>query len=414
MEMLFIHQAFPAQFGRLALELQERHGWTCRFLIEDYSNCPAPSPEMLASLDIRRIPLSAEFRRSPPVPWPRIYDRYLELCEAVFRAAKANTDLKPDLVVAHGGRGSPSLFLGDIFRCPILNYCEYYFAKSHRDISYRIDLPPAEPASFFPRSINAPVLASLASARGGYSATRWQKESFPRRFWPKIEVHFDGVDEKLYRPGRRRRSDAGDLLDGRSLGPDTRIVTYVARGLESMRGFDLFMRVASRIAREREDVIFIVVGQEEIYYGWDRLHVGSPSFKRWVLERVEHDPSRFVFMGHVPPERLADILSLSDLHLYPTVPFVLSWSLINALSTGLTVIGSDVAPVREVIEENQSGLIVPLFDIDAWAETSLRVLDDPAEFSGLGTKARELVEEKYGLDAAVPALKNYFERMTSS
>ncbi|HWE34972.1 MAG TPA: glycosyltransferase [Isosphaeraceae bacterium] len=414
MRVLFIHQAFPAQFGRLALELVERYGWSCHFLIESLSNCPAPSKAMLETLDLRRLPVPAEPRPSSPTPWPQIYGRFLDLCQVVHDAARPLEDLQPDLVVAHGGRGAPTLFLPDIFDCPILNYCEYYFARARRDISYRIDLPPAEPAHFFPRSINAPTLASLISCHGGYSATRWQKESFPERFWPKIEVHFDGIDIEQYKPGPRPSpAEVSALLGGRSLGPDTKIVTYVARGLESMRGFDVFMKVAKRIARERPDVLFVVAGQEEIYYGWDKLHTGQPSFKQWVLSRDTYDLSRFVFLGHIHPDRLADLLRLSDLHLYMTVPFVLSWSFINALASGPVVIGSDVPPVREVITPGVHGLVEPLFDVDRWAESSLRVLADPAAYRPLTLAARGLIEERYSLDVSIPDLKDYFERMAS-
>ena len=57
------------------------------------------------------------------------------------------------------------------------------------------------------------------------------------------------------------------------------------------------MKVAQRIARERSDVLFVVVGGEEIHYGWDKLHTGSPSFKQWVLRQDEYDLSRFLFVG---------------------------------------------------------------------------------------------------------------------
>ncbi len=134
-------------------------------------------------------------------------------------------------------------------------------------------------------------------------------------------------------------------------------MTFVSRGLESIRGFDLFMKVADRIARERSDVLFVVVGGEEIHYGWDKLHTGSPSFKQWVLSRGQYDLSRFVFLGRVLPEQLADILRISDLHIYLTAPFVLSWSLLNAMASGCVVLGSDVPPVREVIRPGENGLV---------------------------------------------------------
>jgi glycosyltransferase involved in cell wall biosynthesis len=203
------------------------------------------------------------------------------------------------------------------------------------------------------------------------------------------------------------------VIAGRTISKGTKIVTFVARGLESMRGFDVFMKVAARIARQRSDVQFVIAGNDHAYYGWDPLHTGQKSFKSWVLDRVKHDPERFLFTGHVLPEELADILRLSDLHLYLTVPFVLSWSLLNAMACGCVVLGSDVPPVREVIDDGVHGLIEPLFDLDRLTEAALRVLDDPAAYKPLGEAARVRMETDFSLDVCVPRLKDYFERMAS-
>ena len=217
MRVLFLHDAFPAQFGHVALELTRRAGWDCHFVVESISNCPTPSPEMLERLDVQSYPLSAEYRKRGATPWPQIYGKFLELCEAAYEAIRRRPDLKPDLVVAHGGRGAPTALLRDLVDCPIINYCEFYFGKSHQDISYRVDLPPAEPAPHFPRCINAPVLISLVDCDSGYSATHWQKGTFPARYQPKIEVHFDGIDEHFYQPGPAPR----EIL-GRSIPAGTR------------------------------------------------------------------------------------------------------------------------------------------------------------------------------------------------
>lgn len=410
MHILFIHQAFPAQFGRLALELATRHGWRCSFLIEDLSTCPTPSKEMLDRLEIHRIALPAGEKDRSPTPWPQIYGKFLTLSKHVFDSIRARPELRPDLVVAHGGRGAPTVFLPDAVDCPIINYCEYYFAQGHSDISYRVDLPPAsEVAPFFPKCINAPVLAGLVNGDAGYSATEWQRNTFPERFRERIEVHFDGIDVQLYRPHAAPRT-----FGGRTIPEGTKVVTFVARGLESVRGFDIFVRVASRIARERPDVLFVIAGSEHIYYGWDALHCDGVPFRRWAMERIPHDPERFLFLGHIEPEHLSDLLAISDLHLYLTVPFVLSWSLINAMSCGCVVLGSDVPPVREVIEPGVTGLIAPLFDADLLAEAALRVLADPAEYAPLGQAARALIEEKYSLEVCVPKLKDYFERVQAA
>jgi glycosyltransferase involved in cell wall biosynthesis len=406
MHILFIHDAFPAQFGRLGLELVERYGWQCSYLVRNFTRCPEPTPEMIARLQIHRYTLPPGRDADDSTPWPRIYGRFVEQCRAVSEALKSLPGSRPDLVVANGGRGAPTLFVPEAFDAPIVTYCEYYFGRTHRDLTYRLDLEPAEPALFFPRVINAPTLASLASARAGYSATHWQRDSFPERYRHKIETHFDGIDDRLYAPGPRPKSIAG-----RSVPDDVKVITYVARGLESVRGFDLFVAVAERIARERSDVLFVIAGDERAYYGWDHFHTGGKPFKDWTLERSTIDRSRLLFLGHVPPETLADVLRRSDLHLYLTVPFVVSWSLFNALSTGLVVLGADIDPIIEVIEPGVTGLVAPLFDVDLMAETALRVLNDPAEFAPLGRAGRRRIEERYGLDAAIPPIKEFFERV---
>jgi glycosyltransferase involved in cell wall biosynthesis len=363
---------------------------------------------MLQELELHQLPLAAEHQANDGIPWPQIFGMYLEQCQSVFEALRARPELRPDLVVAHGGRGAPTLFLRDVLDCPIVTYCEYYFATSHRDISYRIDLPPAEPAPFFPRCINAPTLASLVDCSAGYSATRWQKHSFPARFHSKIEVLFDGIDTELYAPGPApRRIGEATISEG------TKVVTFVSRGLESIRGFDIFMKVAHRIAGQRADVLFVVVGGEEIHYGWDKLHTGAPSFKRWVLSQTHYDLSRFLFLGRILPEQLADILRMSTLHIYLSSPFVVSWSLFNAMATGVPVLASDVPSVLEIVDPGVNGLLEPLFDVDQLAATALRVLDHPADFVQLGLSARATIEERYSIEGCIPPIKAFYERVAA-
>jgi glycosyltransferase involved in cell wall biosynthesis len=405
MHVLFIHQAFPAQFGQVGLELNRRFGWQCTFIVQHLSRCPTPSREMLERLTIIGV---AREKREGLSPWTKTFGEHLTLSTNVFEALRSRAaQLRPDLVVSHCGLG-PTVSLSDLFSCPLVNYCEYYLGVRHRDLTYRVDLPPVEVAPFYPRCINAATLLGLADASAGYTPTNWQRDSFPERFRSRIEVHFDGLDTEFYRPGKT--GDLPALLGGRSLPRSTRVVTFVARGLESMRGFDLFMQVAGRICRERSDVLFVVVGGDDTYYGWDALLTGGMSFKQWAIKRGNYDLSRFVFLGQVEPDQLALLLARSDLHLYLTVPFVLSCSLFNALSCGAVVLASDVAPVREVIEPGVNGLVENLFDVDRLTTTALRVLDDPAAFRSLGDNARHLMESRYSLDASIPALKEYFER----
>src|SRR5207248_1330631 len=115
---------------------------------------------------------------------------------------------------------------------------------------------------------------------------------------------------------------------------DRRIVTYVSYGLESLRGFDIFMKVAKRIGEARSDVIFVVVGADRVQYGDDLRFIQAPTFAQHVLSQDRYDLNRFLFTGQIAEPHLAELLSRSDVHIYLTMPFVLSWSLFDALACG--------------------------------------------------------------------------------
>ena len=156
---------------------------------------------------------------------------------------------------------------------------------------------------------------------------------------------------------------------GRAIIPsDTRIVTYVSRGLESTQGFDIFMKVAKRIYTEYPKVIFVVRASDRVEYGTDLQLTRHHSFKKWVLKKDSYDLSKFRFIGWLLTSDLVRLFNLSDLHIYLTTPFPLSWSFFNALACGATVLASNTAPIREVITHGQNGLLADFFDVDGLAE----------------------------------------------
>lgn len=220
---------------------------------------------------------------------------------------------------------------------------------------------------------------------------------------------FDGVDTRLW----RRRADAPRRIGGRALAPETRVVTYVARGLEAMRGFDIFMRVARRVYEAHPDVLFVVVGGDQIYYGPDRRFIQAASFREHVLAGGDYDLTRFCFTGQIAPERLAELLSLSDLHVYLSVPFVPSWSLFDALACECVVLAADTPPVREVISHGGTGLLADFYDVDGLARQALAVLRDPQAFRPLARAGAALVRERYSLDRTLPRLAEFFRRVSA-
>jgi glycosyltransferase involved in cell wall biosynthesis len=188
-----------------------------------------------------------------------------------------------------------------------------------------------------------------------------------------------------------------------------KVITYVSRGLESVRGFDVFMKAADIVCRRRTDVLFVVVGGDGSHYSPDAAITGGKPFRQWVLERGKYDLSRFHFTGSVPATELAELFSVTDLHVYLTVPFVLSWSLLNALACGAPVLASDTAPIREVIRHGSTGLLTDFFDADAMADRMGEVLDRPQEYRHLGRSGADLIRREYGLDVCLPRMVQLYQ-----
>ena len=385
MHILFVHQTYPAQFGHVAKYLVEQHGCRATFVSK-------MAPGEIDGIERIQYPLRSGATEQTHY-CSRTFENAVWNAAGVYEALRARSDIKPDLVVAHSGFGS-SIFLRELYDCPIVNYFEYFYRARNSDMDFRPDFPSLEIDRLRAYTRNAMLLSDLENCDLGYSPTRWQRDRLPSHYHDKVRVVFDGVDTEVW----RRREDAPRLVAGLPVPGDMKIVTYAARGFESIRGFDKFMQMARRLGERRRDVLFVVAGQDRMFYGGDQKIIGGESFKDWVLAQDDYDLSRFAFVGLLPPERLAELFSISDLHVYWTVPFVLSWSLMNALACGVTVLASDTAPVAEMIEHGRNGLLADFFDVDAFVEQAEQVLDAPRDFSHLGQAAGQMIRERYSLD----------------
>ncbi|MFM7163313.1 MAG: glycosyltransferase [Planctomycetaceae bacterium] len=397
MHVLFIHKNFPAQFGHIAARLAARPGQRCTFLSE-------AGPAVVDGVEV--VPYRPRGGATQATHYcSRTFENATWHSAALYETLKARPDLRPDLVVAHSGFSSP-VFLRELYDCPIVNYFEYYYHARGSDLDFRPDFPASEWARLRAHTRNALLLVDLENCDAGYSPTLWQRSLFPARFQPKLEVIFDGIDTSVW----RRSPDSTRVFGGLTLPGGGRLLTYVARGFESMRGFDIFMQVARRLCDRHPDLVVAVVGEDRICYGGDGEQIGGTSFRDWVLARDTYDLSRILFLGRLAPRDLARLLSLSDLHIYLTVPFVLSWSLMNALACGTTVLASNTPPVREMIVAGQTGLLADFFDIDALVSQADAVLRSPADYRHLGNAGQRLIHEQYSLDVCLPRMEQLYER----
>jgi glycosyltransferase involved in cell wall biosynthesis len=319
-------------------------------------------------------------------------------CDAVYKMLRARPDIRPDIVVGHSGFGT-GLFLPDLYQCPYVVHCEYFECPRNPRLYSRPEFPPSEADILRARTQNATNLLNLEACTAAYSPTSWQRSLFPAEYQHKISTIFDGIDRDFWYGRKVPRR-----IRNHTVPEDTRIVTYCAYGLEAARGFDIFMKVAQRICDARKDVLFVIVGAERPYYGEDLRFIREKSFVQHVLSGDVYDLNRFVFTGQILENELVEILSLSDLHIYLSVPFVLSWSMMDALACGCTVLGSATPPVEEMIRHEQNGLLAGLDDVEELTSQALRVLQDPSQFRHLGEAGTRLIDEKYSLSRTAPEL----------
>jgi glycosyltransferase involved in cell wall biosynthesis len=296
----------------------------------------------------------------------------------------------PDIVIGHIGWGG-LLFVKDVLpQTPALGYCEYFFRSKGGDIGF----DPRQPASVQElgraRLRNMIQQATLEAVDAGLSPTAWQRSRYPANVQPRIAVCHEGVDTAVCRPDERARFQ---LPDGRTVSYGDAIVTYVARGLEPYRGFPQFMRAAASIAKKRNDVLFLIVGDDTVSYG--RTHPSGRSWRQVMMAETGIDPNRIVFLGPINHAALVRLFQVSAVHVYLTVPFVLSWSLLEAMACGCLVVGSKTAPVEEVIADRRNGILTDFWDTDLLANRVLDGLARPGPGRALRQAARATIEQRY-------------------
>jgi glycosyltransferase involved in cell wall biosynthesis len=401
MNVLFVHLFAPSQFEHIAKHLVKEKGHRCTLVCESAVGTTG---------GIKRLRYRMEGRPARQSHYcSRPFEETVRRAAGVYEALKPLRDrLRPDLILGHSGFGS-TLFLPELFPgTPIINYFEYYCHPHQSALDFRPEWAPSEHDLLRARARNATMLLDLENCSVGYTPTYFQKGLFPQAYQPKIRVIHDGIDTSFW----RRQSVPYRRLGGLKFARETRLVTYVSRGLESTRGFDIFLKVAKRIYEADPRVVFLVVGGEQIHYGSDLQYIREKSFYRHAWNQGEYDLRRFRFLGQVSRRALAKIFSVSDLHIYLTIPFVLSWSLLNAMACECTVLGSDTEPVREVIRDNQNGLLRDFFDEEGLARRALQVLKDPAAYRVMGRAARKSVLEKYSLPVIMPRLASFYEAVS--
>lgn len=385
MRILFLHPNFPAQFRHVATVLGSDPNNEVVFGTKN------ERPEWVIP-GVRKVLFTpSREARQETHHYVRPLENAVLQGQAMFRQAEQlkNEGFVPDIIYGHSGWG-PTIFMKDVFpNAQLLCYFEWFYHAFGSDANF----DPADPLSAddIPRIRikNAPMLIDLYSCDWGLSPTYWQRSQFPKEFHSKISVLHDGVDTDYFKP----EPGAKLVLPNLDLSGVDEIVTYVGRGMEPYRGFPEFIESIAYVQERRPNCHVVIVGADRVCYG--KALPNGETYKQHMLKKVPLDLSRVHFVGTLPYGLYLKVIQASSAHVYLTRPFVLSWSMIESMSTGCLVIGSDTPPVAEVIRDGENGLLVDFFSPKLIADRIDEVLDHPTRMAEIRAKARQTAVERY-------------------
>ncbi|MDO5658353.1 MAG: glycosyltransferase [Paracoccus sp. (in: a-proteobacteria)] len=401
MKILLVHQNFPGQFLHLAPALAAR-GHEVLGLTDDKNKKPAP-------VQVARYATPPKVEISPRLG--KFNADMLERAYLVARGARALRDRHgyvPDLIFGHPGWGE-TLMLREIWpEAKLLLYAELYYRSRGHDVGFdpEFDTDP-DGARFSSVARMGPMAVAMLQADAALSPTRYQAESYPAELQDKITVIHDGIDTDRLRPDPAARVT---LPDGTQIAAGDEVLTYIGRGLEPYRGFHVFMRALPEVLRARPNARVVIVGRNITSYGFPPRD--APDWKTKLLAELDGqlDLSRIHFTGPLSYADYTRVIQAGRVHCYLTYPFVLSWSLTEAMAMGANIVASDTEPVREFITDGVEGCLVPFFDRAALEAALIRGLEGDPDAPSRGQAARARIAGGYDLHRhSLPRLIDWVE-----
>ena len=373
MNYLFIHQNFPGQFKHLAPSLAKLN--------------------TVVALRIGKQPIAKFFGvnvisydlvskpKNESHHWLTDLNSKIYRAEACYVACMKlkNSGFTPDVIICHPGWGE-SLFVNKVWPAAKIGiYCEFHYQIEGADIGFDPEF-----------SIVTPELENIVELRNinnhlhfkqaalGISPTQWQANTFPEEFKDKVSVIHDGINTQQLIPNSNVRWTLNGHLDIDRTNP---IVTFINRNLEPYRGYHSFMRSLPFLLKANSSARIMIVGSDQVSYG--AKPPNSKSWKNIFFEEIkpqltQQELQRIHFLGRIPYQDYIALLQLSTVHVYLSYPFVLSWSLLEAMSCGCSIVASDTKPVLEVINNNDNGVLVDFFKPEQIAKQVCDLLENPA------------------------------------
>jgi glycosyltransferase involved in cell wall biosynthesis len=407
LNLLCIEPRFPGRLGGTADWLVRHRGYHCWFFCastDPPEHWPASAGKGLQVVGYQ----AGGAARESAVTWTRYLERGLCHAYGCWETLESRRPRPVDLVLGRSaGLGSTLFAPVYVSGVPVVNYFDYFYHAHANDLA--AEAGQDMPVEYFHwrRSANGMDLLDLESSASAWTATHWQRDLFPSEYHTDFLVLHDGVNAAFTAAqGRTIRRVAG-----RSVPPDTLVVSFVARNLDRVRGFDRFLELANRLMRRYPSLVCIVLGGPIVQRGLDFRFFNQDYAAQALKDNPPHDPQRLWLLGSVPPGTVAEVLAASDLHIYPSRPYPVSRSLLEALGSGCIVLAADTEPVREIVTDKQTGLLTAGHDLDGWERQACAVLDDLAGHRPLAAAAARIVRENYSRDVTLPRLAAYFNEL---
>jgi glycosyltransferase involved in cell wall biosynthesis len=404
---LFIHQNFPAQYRHVVRYLADQPGNRIYFITQPNENAMAGVYKVSYPKD-QRGPINCH-------AYSVELDRAIYAGASVAQVCRGLVDqgFRPDLIVGHTGWGE-TLFVKDVFPdVPLLGNFEFYYHAQGVDVGFDPEFVSifSDPSRL--RARNGISLMAWQGCNWGHAATRWQRSLHPQALQARISVLHEGVNTELACPDAKATITLP--ASGRVLTRADEVITYVARNLEPYRGFHIFMRALPQLLRRRKRAQVVIVGGDGVSYG--APPPPRSSFREMMLEELgaKVDLTRVHFTGMLDHGSYLNLLQLSSVHVYLTYPFVLSWSLIEAMACGCLIVASSTPPVLEVLEDGKNGLTVDFFSHRKLANRIEEALAAPEQMRALRKAARATALAQFDLKRQVlPRWLRLFDDLINS
>ncbi|MBK1693128.1 glycosyl transferase [Chromatium weissei] len=411
MNILFIHQNFPGQFKFLAPALAAQGHNVLAMTMQKTTQSHWQG--------VRLLPYSTNRGTTSGIhPWVSDFETKTIRGEACFRAALQLRDegFQPDVIIAHPGWGE-SLFLKEIWPLARLGiYCEFFYHSTGADVGFDPEFPPTDVGDGCRlRLKNLNNLLHFEIADAGLAPTHWQASTFPLPFRNRIRIIHDGIDTAVLTPNSRASLTFNNTLQ---LTRADEVITFVNRNLEPYRGYHIFMRALPELLKRRPQLRVLIVGNDGVSYG--AKPSGELTWKAQFIQEVRSqistdDWQRVHFLGSIAYQHFVTLLQLSRVHVYLTYPFVLSWSLLEAMSIGCAIIASNTAPLHEAIIHDDNGRLVDFFNVNELTAAICALLDDAPARERLGVRARATAIAHYDLQTVcLPEQLRWVEQLAAA